>query len=72
MDSSPDPEDHLYGAKDHVPFPYEVSHGVRYRLLIGAAAVPLVRGTVGCPGEVEDCKWACTWLVVPATNILKH
>ena len=51
---------------------HEVSHGVMYKLLMGAVTVPLVRGTVGCPGQVEDCKQACTWLVVLATNILKH
>ena len=53
-------------------YQHEVSHGVMNKLLMGAVTVPLVRGNVGCPGEVEDCKQACAWLVVLATNILKH
>ena len=40
------------GQKTCMPCQHEVSHGVRYKLLIGVATVPLVRGTVGCPGEV--------------------
>ena len=50
----------------------EVSHGIMYKLLRRAVTVPLVRGTVDCSGEVEDCRQACTWLVVLATNMLKH
>ena len=33
-------------------YPCKVGHGIMYKLLMGAATVPLVRGTVGCPGEV--------------------
>ena len=53
----------LMGLKTPGHYPCEVSHGVMYKVLMGAATVPLVRGTVGCPGEVDDCKQACTWLV---------
>ena len=38
----------------------EVSHGIMYKLLRGAATVPLVRGTVDCSGEVEDHRQSCT------------
>ena len=71
-DSSPDPKEHLMGPKTPGHYPHEVSHGVMYTLLMGVATVPLVRGTMGCLGEVEDCRQACTRLVVLATNILKH
>ena len=49
----------------------EVSHGIMYKLLSRTATVPLVKGTVGCSGEVEDHRQPCVWLVVLATNILK-
>ena len=62
----------LMGLKTPRHYLHEVSHGVMYKLLMGAAPVPLARGTVGCLGEVEDCKQACARLVVLATNILKH
>ena len=60
------------GPKTHAPYHCKVSHGVRYKLLMGVVTVPLVRGTVGCPGEVEDHQQACAWLVVLSTNILKY
>ena len=50
----------------------EVSHGIMYKLLRGAATVPLVSSTVDCSGEVEDFRQAYAWLPVLATNILKH
>ena len=59
-DSSPDPEKHPYGAEDPRLFHHEVRHGVINKLLMGGSNSALVRGPVGCSGEVKDCKQACT------------
>ena len=59
------------GQKTQGPCHPEISHGVIYKLLMGGTViVSLVRGTLGCPGEMKDHKQACAWLVVLATNVL--
>ena len=62
----------LMARRTQRPCLIEVSHGIMYKLFKRATTMPVVRGTVICSGEVEDCRQGCAWLVVLATNILKH
>ena len=48
--AAPTPRSILMVPKTHMPYHHKVSHGVRYRVVMGAVTVPLVRGTMYCSG----------------------
>ena len=40
------PEEHPYGPEDPSPYLLEVSHGIMYKLCMGAATVPFSKGAL--------------------------
>ena len=58
------------GPKTHMPYHHKVSHGVRYKVLMGAVTVPLVRGHHVMFWKVKGSKGR--ELAALVTNILKY
>ena len=58
------------GHKTHAPYHHKVSHGVKYKEVMGAATMPLVRGHHVLFWRVEGSKGR--ELAALVTNILKY